>query len=305
MDMSTPTQSPPPEISAGVLQAQIVIAPEQAMTLRRQLGAVDLANAWTVVDKDTAEACNAEAQGFKKRREQLEVALDSLTKPAKDIIAAARNIFAEPIACLKEAEGVCKTKVGAWVQAEQARIAAEQRARADAERQARMEAERKAAEDRARAEAEARAKREEADRLEREAKERSDADAAARAAALRVEAQERVEASGQAQMEAVIAATAAVAPAPSMNEAKVSGFGLRKNWKCEPRVSEGDALVQIIAAIACVPAETISGSARKELLGLIALDTKAATKMAKALEENFNVPGLRAFNAPIAATGGR
>ena len=40
-------------------------------------------------------------------------------------------------------------------------------------------------------------------------------------------------------------------------------------------------------------------SARPELLRLLSLNTGAATKLAKALEGSFNVPGMRAQNKPV------
>lgn len=41
---------------------------------------------------------------------------------------------------------------------------------------------------------------------------------------------------------------------------------------------------------------------RPELISMLKLDMVAANKMAKALKGNFNVPGLKAINKPVAAS---
>ena len=80
--------------------------------------------------------------------------------------------------------------------------------------------------------------------------------------------------------------------------AKVAGFSMRDNWQADfkPGVSEQQAVLEIARAIA---------AGRTELAPMLAVDMCAAAKLAKALKDAMNVPGLVAVNRPVGASRGK
>lgn len=138
----------------------------------------------------------------------------------------------------------------------------------DSERK-RLEAERKAQEEALRKQQEAmRRQQEEAERKAKEAAASGDTTAA-------------VEAEAQAQAIAATAeAVAHMAPAVTAAPAKIAGVSTREDWKCE--------LVDLMTLVKAVAA----GEASIELLEF---NQKEANKRAKALKQEFKVPGLRAY----------
>ena len=86
--------------------------------------------------------------------------------------------------------------------------------------------------------------------------------------------------------------------------------GLHHGWQPDPPQAvaalEPLGLFLILRAFAsgCSAMTGIEAIAngKNEFLSLLELDMKAANKLAKALEDHFNVPGLKARNDPVAAT---
>lgn len=287
-------------------------------TLQRHLGVVAEAEACVIDSPEMAHLANTEMRGVIERKKAIERERKGFLEPAQQIIERAKALFNPAIGALERAEGIYKSKLLNFQQAEEHK-AAEARRAAEAEaRRIRQEAEQRAAAERARAEAAAREARqraeaaaaeqrkqaEEAERLRREGSARAAAEAEAKAraaAAERAKQEERERAAvenGEAKaMQAQLTASAVVAAPQPVAPTQLAGFGTAKNWIAElaPGFDEEKAKAAIIMAIA--------GSvviARPDLLSGIALDWKALGKLAKALEKNFNVPGMTARNAPIA-----
>jgi hypothetical protein len=118
----------------------------------------------------------------------------------------------------------------------------------------------------------AQAEAEEASRKERE---RLKAEADALRAANKPEAAAAVD-----QVVQVISAPIASAPPPV-----AKGISTRKNWKCR-REPEAVDVLKLAAFVIAHP----------EHAGLIAPEWSNLDKMAKAMEDRFNVPGVQAFN---------
>lgn len=248
---------------------------------------------------ETAETVNADLRRINQGIKKLDDIRKSIVKPMDEARQNAQAFFVPAIANLEAAAQHCKQLLLGWTQ----KVEDERRA---VQRKADEEA-RKAQQARDAAAAAARAKAEqEADELRRQAEEakkelraavesgntKQAAAAAADAAKLAAKADSKIEnveqkiAAAESTAPVVISA---VAPAP-----KVSGFGTRKNWKARLKhgMSEQDAVRAIAAALA----------ARPELIVLLSLDMKQANQMAKTFESSFNVPGLGAFNDPVAAS---
>lgn len=270
--------------------------------LTRAPGLVEAAEAYVIDCPQMAEIANTELRNVIAFKKQLVEFRKGFVAPAKQIIANAEALFDAPIEAAERAEGIYKQRLSGWTQ-EQERIAAEARRKAEEEeRKLRAEAEARAAAERARAEEEAAAKRRQAQEAE-ERRKKAEAEGNARAAAAAAaerdrreqEARSKIEA-GEAKANNTILAAAATAPATVAPEAtKVSGFSMRKNWiaEDEPGKTEDELTLMIVKAIA---------GGRAELLSLLKRDKVAANKLAKALESNFNVPGMKARNAPVAAS---
>ena len=283
--------------------------------LAQAAGIVAVAESFDIDCVENAVLANTELRSYIEREKAIEQAWDGFVKPAEQILDHAKSIFKPARDALKHGQAILKTKLGAWTQREMERVAAEQRAREEADRRARAEAEAKAAAERARAEEAARKAREEA-RIAEEARQRAEDEAKAarlagdRKAAAEAERRAQAQAAERAKKEeeerrvreeaerratqAMLAAATSPAPAP-VQAAVPAGFGMRKNWIAElaPGKTEDAAKLEIVKAIA---------AGRSDLLALLQLDMKSAAKLAKALEAQFNVPGLTARNAPVATS---
>lgn len=284
--------------------------------LRQAEGIVAVAEAYQIEDGATAQLANDELRNVIARKKKVDEWRTGFVRPAREIIENARALFNPALEALEKAEGILKQGLLGWNQREEKRIADERRAQEDAARKARQEAEARAAQERARseeiqrkaredarlaeerrqkAEAEAKAAREAGDRrAAAEAERRAQTEAAERA---RREEEERkaIEEGERKAQEAQLAAAAQTPAAPVAAAATPKGFGMKKNWiaELEPGKTEDDAKVAIAKAIA---------EGRRDLLPMLALDMKAAGKLAKALEANFSVPCLKARNAPVATS---
>lgn len=268
--------------------------------LRQSESIVEVAEAYVIDSPEMAQSAKLELDSVKARYRKIEELRKGFIAPARQIIDNAQALFNPALRALEHAEVILKSRLSGWT-VEQQRIADEARRKAqEEERRRQQEAESQAAAARARAEEQAAQKRREAEEAEarrKQAEAEGNTRAAAAAAAEAAKKEEQAKAAienGEAkatevQLAAAAAPTAVTVPEPT----KVSGFQLRDNWIAELAGDEDAAKVAICTAI---------GNGRIELLSLLALDMKAANKLAKALKGNFNVPGLKARNAPIAAS---
>lgn len=272
--------------------------------LQRHIGVVAEAEACTVDSPEMAVLANTEMRGVIERKKAIERERKGFLDPAQQIIERAKALFNPAIAALERAEEIYKGKLLGFQQEEARKAAEARRAAEEAARKARQEAEARAAAERARAEERAREERRKAEQAEaarRKAEAEGNVRAAQAAAAEKARAEERERAArenGEAKATAAqLAASTVVTMPPAPEPTQIAGFGSAKNWIAELRegFDEEKAKAAIVMAI--------TGSvviARPDMLSLIALDMKAAGKLAKALEKNFNVPGLSARNDPIA-----
>lgn len=284
--------------------------------LLQSMSVVAVAEAYVIDSPETANLANTELREIITREKKIEELRKGFVAPAQQIIENARSLFNPALIALGQAKDIIKGRLMAWT-TEQQRLADEAKRRAqEDERRRRHEADQKAAAERARAEEQARKAREEA-RLAEEARVRAEAEArkareegdkkaaaeaerraqaaAAESAKREEEARARIE-EGEAKANAMQLTAAASAPtAAASAPTTVAGFSARKNWiaELEPGKTEDQAKVLVVQAI---------GAGRTDLLSLIDLDMKAAGKLAKALEGNFNVPGMKARNAPVATS---
>jgi len=299
-------------VDAQPLHLTLAMDDAQRARLREAEGIVAVAESYIIDTPQMADFVNTELRSIKTRLKIIEEMRRDFLEPAKLLFAKAEKWFDPARLALGSAETILKTKLTGWTQ-EQERIAAEARRRAEEEaRRQRQEAEAKAAAERARAAAaaaEARRKAEEAEAARQKAVAEGNTRAAAAAAAAGAKAEEQARAAienGEAKaMQAQLEAAAAPSTIAVQELAKIAGFSMRKNWIAE--LPENTTIEQARESIA----RAIFGLAhdaplaRPDLLSLLAVDMKTANQLAKALEANFNAPGLLARNAPIAASRGR
>ena len=282
-------------------ELSIVIRKDPAAieVIANSMTALDIAKSWgTIEDADTAVAISEERNAAKKQITFLDGLYKKMVKPGQDIIELAMGWFKPAINAQTEAVEHYNALLIDWDKRETKRIEEENARRETENRRIRAEAEQKAAAERARAEQEAadrlrEAKAQEAARAKAEAE--GNAKAAQEAAAASAMAMEQSQAALQegaqrandAQMAAVTATTQR-GPVATF----VSGTTFRKNYVAKlAAATDSDAVRAIAAAL----------PSRPELVGILLIDWSAASKMAKALEENFNIPGLKAENDKIPA----
>lgn len=286
--------------------------------LRLNEGALVEAQAFAIDSAEMAELTNDELRSVIQREKQVKEWKTSFVQPAKQIIANAEKLFDPALEALENGRLHLKGLLKNWTEQEERRIADDRRRAEDEARRIRQEAEQKAAAERARAEQQAAEERrkaaaaeQERQRQEREAarlRAEGDAQAAARAsaqaAAAAAEAAKREESARAKEEEgetkavnAELSAMAVIqaAPVQAAPAAVPGGFGLRKNWIAE--LAPGKTVEQAKAAVV----QAIS-SGRTDLLSLLELSMPSASRLAKAQELNFNVPGLVARNERIAAS---
>ena len=261
---------------------------------------MDVVNEFLIDSVDMANLANTELRAIKAKIVRVQEMRKGFTAPARQIIAHAEELFDPAIKALQQAEVVLKERLGLFAQAQQRLVDEERRKREAEERHIRQEAEAKAAAERAKAEEQAREMRRQADEAaeaQRKAVAEGNAKAAAKAAAESARLEEEARArqqegeikAAQTQLEA---AASVQAQAPAAVAAKIDGFAMRDNWQVELERDEQHAVTQIAAVLASKP----------ELVGLLSLNMSAANKMAKALKQNMNVPGLRAVNKQTAVS---
>jgi hypothetical protein len=293
-DLSQPTPQP--------LSVSLVMTPAMYSSLQREQGAVTIAEAYEIDSSEMAVEANTELQSVKSRIKQVKEWKAGFVEPAKQIIANAESLFDPALDSLTKAEHTLKSGLMNWQHKEAKRIEDARRAQEEIERRARQKAEQEAAAARAKAEqyaAEARRKAQEAEAARARAEAEGNAAAARAAAAAAAKQAEKAEAAienGELKaQQAEMAAAAAVAAPAELAPAKLAGFSTRDNWVAELAApAEADAIKAIGAALATRP----------ELIAMLKLDMTAANKLAKALKDQFNVPGLKSTNKPVAASRG-
>lgn len=274
----------------------VTLVPDQDLTnaLRRDETALAVAQAYVIDSPEMASLCNDELRSVIARTAALNKWRDKFIAPAKQIIENARALFNPALAALEASEKLLRGELQRWTN-EQKRLADDARVKAEAEeRRLRQEAEATAAAERARAHQQAEEQRRQAAAAEetrQKAVAAGNAKAAAAAAAEAAKCNERAAATlenANAKANEAIVAVQAALPVVAAPE-KVGGFSLRDNWKLEllPGQDERAALPLIVAAIA---------GGRVELLALLTLNMSAGDKLAKALKQATNVPGMHAVN---------
>lgn len=254
---ATPTPHP---ILAPV--AAITLPDAQSMTTRAEAALAFIRELRITCAEDYSLAAE-ELQAVKARSKMLEAQRTSITGPINDALRAINGLFRGPAAALEEAERVLKRALLDW-DAEQARIAAEQR----------RVAEQAAAAERARLAAQA------AER-EREAREQAAAAAAAAAAGDAQAAQsaraESERLSAQAQSDQVAAQLVVAAP-PAAAPARAAGVSTATTIDYE--------IVDLLALVRHV-------AEHPELLALVAPDSVRLRAYVRGLGASCALPGVR------------
>lgn len=281
------------------------VTPELRNTITRESTALTEVQSYVIDSPEVAQVVVDDMNAIKRRIVNLETTKATFTKPAKEILDAANNLFDAPLNALREAEKFCKHLLAGWGEQERLRLEREKQVRDAEERRIRQEAEQKAAAARALAEEVAAAKRREADEAARKAEQaraegnaRAAAAAEAKAASLNQAAQSALE-NGAAKAQTVeLEAAAQMQPAPAVTTPAVNGVQYRNNWVAKLRqgVTEEQAKRLIIAECA---KEMATGTS--PLLACLTVDTKALGRIAKGLQQNMSVPGYEAVNERIVA----
>lgn len=276
-------------------------------TLARHRGALEyVQEAFPALETvEVANECAAHLKNLKRAEDEVSAAKAELLDPVKAWI---EKWISPTHRSIEAAIEHCNTKLLAWTKSEQERVARERAAAEEADRRARQEAQARAAAEEARARQAAEQKRREEAEAERKRKEAEEAGnkreaekQAALSARLREEAEAR-EQRGREEAERIRQEAAARAPTEVRAAEKASGFSTRKNWKARLPypTTEDQAIMRMAMAMLGVEirdgAPAVCAPPRTELIAMLKIDWPAANKAAKALEANFNIPGLEAWN---------
>jgi len=303
------TVEAPPSASTAV-----TVSDDIQSTLRRHAGALEYAReAYPVLETvEVANDCSRHLKNLKLAETEVASAKSELLNPVKAWI---EKWISPTHNSIKAAIEHCDTKLLTWARSEKERVARERAAAEEAERKLRAEAAARAVAEEARAREIAEQKRREAAEAERRRKEaeedgnkRAAAAAAAERARLEEEARAREEA-GRQEAERIRQEAAARAPTEVREAEKPAGYSTRSNWKARlaPQTAENEAIDKISMArfglvrepdgkLSFGPHGYGSHSERRELVAMLSLNLKAASSKAKGEHENFNVPGLEAWN---------
>lgn len=298
------------------LSISLALTPQLVADLGREAGALAVAQAYEIDCPEMAVEANRELQNVKQRLKLVEEWRERFLAPVRQLTDTANEFFNPARAALQGAEAHLKTALLGWNKKEEERVATERRAAEEAARRARAEAEAQAAAVRARAEQEAAQKRlqaalaeaerqrqeKEAARLRAEGNAKAAAEAARAAAAAAAESAKREEEArgkieaGEAKAQQTTMAAAAMPVEVAAPPAKLAGFSSRDNWVADFEPGQDEDAVKLLIVKAIV------AEGRNDLLSLLTLDAGAVKRLAKALKGNFNVPGLKAVNKPVAAS---
>lgn len=225
---------------------------------------VEIATDFKIETAEDAAVAGEQLSAIAKFRKRADERRLEHTRPLDDAKTNIIDKYRGPLSKAEEAEKALRAALTTWTLAEQ------QRAR---EEQLRRDAALAAERDRLAKVAEA----------ERAKAEQAKTDRGRVAAEVRSEVAE-------AQAAAVDLAGSMAKPASTA----VKGFSLRKNWVAEPIKSDADAILEIVrrAAAAENPAMFTQ---------FLKLDTTKIGKVAKALEDNADIPGHRVYNKPVSS----
>jgi flagellar biosynthesis GTPase FlhF len=300
--MSAVLQSEPAQTREFSIALRLDEATRQR--LREADGLVAVAEACTVDCHDMAMLAKDNLDSVIAFRKDLEARRKKFVEPAMLIIENAKAEYNPSINAAVEAEAIYRKRLAAWQMAEQARLEDLRRQQQEEERKRREQAERDAAAARARAEqaaADARRKAEQEAELQRKAEAEGNARAAREAAARRakLEEEERQRTAQAAREEERIRMEAAAAQNTTVvpEQQKVAGLTMRDNWVAEihPDIT-GDEEERANAAKFSLCQSIAAG--RRDLLPLLDINFSTASKLAKAQQKLFSVPGLKAVNRP-------
>jgi len=306
---------PPPQVPDTVRLQPINMA-----MFAEASGTLEVARSITIDGPEMYSLAADQLKDIKSLAKRLDDDRKAITKPLDAAKAAVMNLFRGPVQFCADAEATIKQSMLGYdneqrrlqqeaerkareaAEAERRRIAEVARKQAEAEAAAaRAEAEKRAAAAREAAERQAAIDRAEAEKRAAELKAKGDAEAAERAEREAVEKAERVKAESEAKAKAdaeaaehdaarraaeieqaaQMEAEQVAVYAPMAEQTKASGVSYRETWKAE--VTDLDALIAAAAA----------GNAMAR--GCICADEKAINGQARALKQNFKVPGVRVF----------
>lgn len=330
----------PDDVKAGTAKNLLVniqtLAPDDSVKSGASV-MLDQAKALTITSAADYTVAATALATIKGRWKAVDAEREDLKAPSLEGCRRVDNFFRTPLTALKEAEGVVKGKLDAYDK-EQKRLAAIEQARLDeiarkerekrqaeareAQRKAdeKAAAERKAAEEQRRAEESERRKAQEAEnarlKAERDAAEaqaRGDREARQRAEKALKEAQATALAAVKAARDAAANATkletraaaseqrgaervemlnqqaaSVVAPIAQVDIPKVTGLTSRKNYKA--KVTDLMVLVKAVAE-------------GKAPLAYVLANDSVLDKMAKALKQQMNIPGVELVEESIKASG--
>lgn len=276
-----------PEFSAVVR-----ITPEVQEQLANSNALLTRVKGYVVESDAQAQTVNVDLQNIKSAAKNLDGIRKSIVKPLDEARSNAQAFFMPALDTLKNAEDHCKRLLLGWQEKIEAARREAQRKADEENRRIRAKQEAEAAAARAKAEEQAREARRKAEEAEAarqkaiaEGNARAAAEAAARAAKEQEKAQLIIEAAEakiayQEQVAPVIAPTPIAAP-------EIKGFSSRTVWKA--RVTDKQALIR-------------SAAERTDIAALLLVDEKAANRLAGALKNALNVPGLEAYEEKVASS---
>jgi hypothetical protein len=253
-----------------------ILAPIAALTLpdaaavsNRAQQALAFIEGFAVDSAETYGLAADELKAIKRRATDLETQRSGITGPINHALRAINALFAGPAGYLERAERLLKGKMLGY-QAEQERLAAEER----------RKAEEAAAAERRRIAEEAAARQREADAQAKAAAEAAAAGDAARAAAAQAEADR---ASAEAQS---VAATAELVTAPVVAMARPTAAGVSTRTQVDFEVVDLQLLVRHVAN-------------HPDLLGLLKADETRVRAYVRGLGTACALPGVRVFQSKV------
>lgn len=273
-----------------------VTTPDEVALVRSAEKSLQLVQAIAIDCPEMYAAAGAELQVIKAKAKAIEEERVKITGPINEGLRRVNAMFKRPLEVLEQAEKMLKGSMIAFTESEQRRRDEEQR---QAQEQARLERdrlqreaderERIAREERERVENESRQRLEEENRRAEELRQQGNTEAAdettrrASETADREHREAEERENEERQRATTVRETAAIVTAAPVATSitKAAGASMRKNWKAE--VTDKAALIKHVAA-------------NPHLVNLLDVNDSALNKMAKALELNLNLPGVRPWN---------
>jgi hypothetical protein len=247
---------------------------------------VEVANSLVVNTKEDAQAASDINGELAKSIKHLQTVRKNILAPAKKALeeyTAQADAYCKPaIDDMTQARQINLTKIGAWQDKENKRIAAEAEERESKEREARQKAEREIAAEIAKSTAKA-------DELQKKADQEADAEKKAKALADIAKIQENT----QHKVEKLHTEAVAQTDTAPKESTKIAGMTMKDSWSAEHEgFSEDEAKMTLIKACA---------DGRPDLAAYLTLNMTALNGVARAMKKNFNIAGFKAVNKPRAA----